>query len=178
MVELEDVDELEVLVLVLVDVDVLVDELVDVEVEVDVLVDVDVLVLVDVVVVVATASLISTAIPPSSLATAPFEKSTEVSFVVLYSVRTVWFPSASKKLVSSVKPLPAAVVSVATPPVANDPYVPLSVSPKAARVTVNEVAVAEPSAFVADCTIAPEPFVPLVSAPVTSSTTQEMPVCV
>lgn len=123
----------------------------------------------DTVTSVAVAAFISIAIPPNS-ETFDHDISTEVSLSFLNSEVNLCDVPPELSSLTFVNPVPAVAVSVATP-FANAPNVALFALPNAARVTVNVdtgVPVAL-SKFVADCTIAPDPFVPDVSMPVNSS---------
>lgn len=96
--------------------------------------------------------------------------STLVSLSLLNSDMTREEPAKVFAVPFKVKPDPTAYpVSVLMP---NPPKVALSALPNAARVTVREDADPVSSFAVTDWTMAPEPFVPVVSIPVNSSIVQ------
>lgn len=121
---------------------------------------------------------ISIAIPPLSVLDVDDQViSTLVSLSLLNSVAELEFTFAfeSATLPILVKLVPAVVLSL---PVsfAKNPYVALLLPLNVPRVTVRLSTPVPVLLFVVDWTIAPEPFVPAVSIPVSSSTIHSAPV--
>lgn len=122
-----------------------------------------------------TAAAISTPIPPDEYPIAP-PKVTVVSLSALHSLKVFTSGVADPEAPKLVNPVPT--VKLEESPFVAVPYVALLVSEKAASVTVKVAAACEASALVADWTIAPEPFVPLVSTPENWSTVMVHESCV
>lgn len=97
--------------------------------------------------------------------------STVVSLLPFHSVIDVT-PSAPSIVDRDEKPLPTVQVLSAPVVAANAPNGTFPLLPNAPKVTVRVVAPTVSSLLVADWTMAPEPFVPEVAVPVTSSICQ------